>query len=109
MSVVKYGRLMIRSWIDKGSYHGADRCPEYGAKIKPNMKLIALILKDLVDASRVMKTLTFPHFVTCARCKKLLPIKSEITIVGLKRRERLNTRAPAASQDFDSERATTAR
>jgi len=41
----------MTSWIDQGPYRRADQCPECGAKVKPNMKLIALILKDVIDSS----------------------------------------------------------
>ncbi|MEM2189619.1 MAG: hypothetical protein QXG35_09880 [Nitrososphaerota archaeon] len=80
MSVVRLGRLQVTTYVD-GPRRG-DRCLGCGAKIQPNWRLIALVLKDLFDSSRVMKKLSFPHFITCARCKKLLPIKSEIVIMG---------------------------
>ncbi|MEM3647200.1 MAG: hypothetical protein QW334_03540 [Thermofilum sp.] len=83
MSVTKLGRLQVVTYVD-GPRRG-DRCPGCGAKIQPNWKLIALVLKDLVDSSRVMKTLNFSHFITCPQCRKLLPLKSKITIMGAER------------------------
>lgn len=76
----KWGLLKIE-WSIDGLRRG-DKCSCGAEAPPPSMRVLACVLKSILDISKVLKSFTLRYFASCAKCKRLLPLACKIYVEG---------------------------